>query len=312
MVNRMCLALGGLLLAAPARAYFSGGMDQTFGNNNYKGTGIYAEVGDKFYVSPSFSSYNSDLTTGTFTSYNLRFGWDAGPFSFGLGGGAAPKNNGYKNNSFGGDVTFTFTPTGKGKTRRLAGPDTERGAFGAGLARVDVGGGINIIRHSDDIVDCSRSGSGSGEDCSGGRFPDRLKGAALIRQTDVSLFAGASFLMTEASIHLTKSNYDADLAKVQARASQKVQLQGLLGTIQGFPKASTHLKLSWSMLPVIIPYLSYTYTTFELSDPASKSLGVGATAGLGMLQVKASYETYNPGGGVAKLNYFSLGAGLRF
>ena len=130
-----------------------------------------------------------------------------------------------------------------------------------------------------------------------------------INQTDLSVFAGAGFLSSRLSAVYTASSYYKTLNAVN-RAPQAVNMAGLTSIVQGFPATSVNIRLDWSNMPFVAPYISYTKTKFKLSQPDSKSYCFGANIDLTMLDVTASYEIYD--NGIDKDNYISLAAGIKF
>lgn len=314
---RMLLAAVAVLCALPARADVSAGLDQTFGSGGYRGTKIKATVdlGEQFYLSPVFSTYRSNTSSGTYRSIGLRAGYETGPLAVGVEGAVQPKTNGYKREEIGGDVTFSLTPGGSKHGRRMAGPSSGgEETFGAGLAAVDLGAGLRLIRHSDDLQAAARtpgSGSGSGHGSDDPRPAVRRTATATFNQTDFSVYGGLRFLVAEASAEITKSRYSRNLDSINARESQFLELTGLDAIAQGFPDTSLNARLSWKSLPLVKPFATYTHTTFKLGSPSSNTYGVGAKAGFKMVTVKGSYERYVQSG-FTDQNYFTLGATLNF
>ncbi|MDD5304122.1 MAG: hypothetical protein PHS14_13560 [Elusimicrobia bacterium] len=304
-------AVVAVLCALPARAGVTAGVDQTLGTAGYRGTKVRAsvDIGDAFYLAPSFSTYRSDASSGSYRTFALRAGYETGPLAFGVEAAVQPKTNGYKREEIGGDATFSLTPGGSAHGRKMAGPSsggTE--TFGAGLAAVDVGAGLNFIRHSDDLQ-AAPAGGVSGMRS---RRPAVARATTLtFGQTDVSVFGGLRFLVAEASVELTKSAYSKNLDAVNARESQFLQLSGVDSIAQGFPDTSANARLTWKSLPLVKPYVSYTHTTFKLGAAPSNAYAVGAKAGFEMITVKAGYERYAQKG-FADQNFYTLGAGLNF
>lgn len=285
------------------------GADQTFGSDNYRGTRakVSLDLSDSVYVEPSFSTYRSDLSSGSYNTFGLRGGYETGPFALGVEAGFQPKTNGYQKTYAGADVTFSLTPGGNAHGRKMAGPSSEGSqTFGSGLAGVDIGGALMHTRHTDDFSAAGLTGA------------SRRRAAATARaskltigQTDLSAFAGLRFLITELSAEVTKSVYDKNLDAVGVREAQALALSGFGATIQGFPDTSVNFKLKWKTLPLIKPYLSYARTKFKLGSEPSDAYEVGGTVGLQMLSVKAAYQRYTQKG-FADQNFFSVGAGLNF
>jgi len=300
--------LAALAASASAAAGVSFGIDQTLGSNNYRGTRAKAslDLSDKISIAPSFSTYRSDTSSGSFNTFGLRGGYETGPVALGVEAGFQPKTNGYQKTYVGGDLTFSLTPGGSSHGRKMAGPSSEgEQTFGSGLAGVDVGGAVMHTRHMDDYSAAGATGA------------DRRRATAVrssrltIGQTDLSAFAGLRFLIVEISAEATKSVYDKNLDAASAREAQALSLSGFGATVQGFPDTSANVKLKWKSLPLVKPYLSYTRTKFKLGAQPSDAYEAGGTVGLQMLSVKASYQRYTQKG-YADQNYFSVGAGLNF
>ncbi len=289
------MVLFGLLfmLAANAAAYFDGGVSATTGENGYSGGNVFLIAGsDNMWIKPALDYYKTDDTNGTYKTYSLRGGYDKELYSIAGGFGSTPEMNGYKNAYVESDITFTLTPGGSRKGR-LAGPQSSHGASGGkGLARIDIGGAAKYSMHK------SKYNSAGA-----------LIKSKSINQTDLSVFAGASFLSSRLSAVYTASSYDKTLNAVN-RAPQAVNMAGLTSIVQGFPATSVNIRLDWSNMPFVAPYISYTKTKFKLSQPDSKSYCFGANIDLTMLDVTASYEIYD--NGIDKDNYISLAAGIKF
>ncbi|MCG2726649.1 MAG: hypothetical protein L6420_10470 [Elusimicrobia bacterium] len=282
------------MLAANAGAYFDGGVSATKGENGYSGGNVFLIVGfDNIWLKPALNYYKTDDTNGTYKTYSLRGGYDKDLYSIAGGFGTTPEVNGYKNSYAESDITFTLTSNGSRKGR-LAGPQSSSGASGGkGLARIDIGGAAKYIMHENayDVGSVKRTKSLS------------------INQTDLTAFAGASFLKTRLSASYTASSYDKDLAPTNLGA-QAVNVTGLTSIVQGFPSSSFNMRLDWSNMPFVAPYVSYTKTKFKLAQDDSKAYCVGAYIDLEMLDINASYEIYDNGS--SKDNYVSLGAGIKF
>lgn len=295
--KRMFLTLALLSLAAPARAFFfNSGLKQISGNNDYYGTSAYAHFGSDIHFKPSFSSFHSNVSGGTFNAYALRVGYDMKLFGAGVTAGTTPKVNGYKNSFVGVDASVSLTPTGSGPIKRIKGSDQGGGAArGKGLARVDVGAGVLHTSHSDDL-----NASGA-----------TRTGTFKLGQTDLSASVGVSFLENLISLDLTKSVYDKTLSAATDRGSRVQTVTGLTSMIQGFPKTSASARLEMSMIPVVSPFVSYTRTTFELSQPSLNAYALGGSVELMILEVVASYQHYTQAG-VPDNDYVGLGASLRF
>ncbi len=299
------------LCATPGRAGVTAGVDETLGTAHYRSTKVKASVdlGEEYYLSPSFSTYRSDNSSGSFSTIGLRGGYESGPLSLGADVAVQPKTNGYKREEFGADATFSLTPGGSKHGHKMTGPSSGgEETFGSGLAAVDIGAGLRFIRHSDDLQ--APPGAAGLPPGPGRRAIARGK-TITFGQTEFSVFGALRFLIAEASAELSKSHYDKSLDASNARESQFLQLTGVDSIVQGFPDTTANARLTWKSLPLIKPYASYTHTTFKLGSAPSNAYEFGAKAGLNMVTVKAGYERYVQKG-VASQNYYTLGASLNF
>ncbi|MCK5582296.1 MAG: hypothetical protein KAI33_00820, partial [Elusimicrobiales bacterium] len=236
-------------------------------------------------LKPALDYYKSDDSDGTYKIYSLRAGFDKDLYSIAGGLGSTPEVNGYKNTYAEGDITFTLTSNGSGKGR-LAGPQSSHGASGGkGLTRIDIGGAAKHISH-------------------------KTSGSKDVSQTDLSAFAGLKFFMTRLSMNYTASSYGETLNLTDHSLPQALSITGLTFIGQGFPKSSVNLRLGWSNMPFVAPYVSYTKTKFKLATNDSKSYCAGANIDLTMLDVNVVYEIYDNGS--TKDNFLSLGASLKF
>lgn len=300
MTKKIAGAVAAALFILPSvsRAYFDAGLEHVSGSNGYSGLNGYGIVGFEkgLWLKPAAGMYSSDSSNGTFRTYSGRVGYDTDLYTVAGEAGATPVVDGYRNSYVGGDITFSISSSG-GKKTRLAGPQMGGSPRGKGLAQIDLGVGLRQTAHSDEL------------DSSGAKRADSMN----IGQTDVAVFAGARFLSTNLSANYTRSGYNKTLSAAdKIRASKRQVLPGLSSVIQGFPKQSWSFRADWTLLPFVSPFASYTYTQFELGQPASASYRAGASVGLDMLEVRGAVEVYDPGGGAAKSNFYSLGAGIRF
>ena len=294
--------------AAPALAGVTIGADQTFGTSNYRGTKANAslDLTDALYISPSFATYRTDQSSGSYYQGGLRLGYEVGPFSFGLSGAFVPKENGYKQNSVGADVTFSLAPGGTKHGHRMAGPSSQSNeTFGYGLAGVDIGASANHITHSDDFAAAGTAGDAIRQQ--GVQRANRFT----VGETDLTAFAGAKFLITEVSASVSKSAYDKKLDNNQVRESPYMGLGEFAAVEAGFPDSNYNLKVKWKTLPFVRPYVSFTHTNFKLGSAPSNATEIGGVVGLDMLSVKGGYGHYSQNGFTAR-NYFTLGANLNF
>jgi hypothetical protein len=300
--------LAAAALCAPASAGIIAGANQSFGTNNYKGTKANASIDltDSIYITPTFSMYRNDLSSGTYYQGGLRVGYEWGPLSLGVSGAIVPKTDGYKQNSFGADLTFSLAPGHTKHGHRMAGPASQNNeTYGYGLAGVDVGGAVNHVTHSDDYFAAGTSGDALRQQ--GALRPSRF----VVGETDLSAFAAAKFLITEVSAGVSKSVYDRTLEGNSLRESPFMAMGEYSAIESGFPDSNYNVKVKWTMLPFVTPYASFTHTNFKLGSRPSNAAEVGGNVGLDMINVRAAYGHYSQTGFTSR-DYFTIGAGLNF
>ena len=296
------------VLSVPAAAGVTAGLEGTTGSSGYRGLKAKASIdlSDTVYLAPSFSNYRSDASSGSYNRFAVRLGYETGPIALGAQASVQPKVNGYRQRSVGADVTFSLTPGGSKKGRKMAGPSSGgESTFGSGLAGVDLGASFTHITHTDDFSGAANSGPGA-----------RLAGARRARaftlgQNDVAVFGGVKFLVAELSAEVSKSVYDKSLDNSGARDAQLLSLAGVAALQQGFPDRAVNVQAKLKVFPMVRPYASYTRTTFKLGESPSNSYALGATVGLELVSVKAAYERYTQSGFSSK-NYYTLGASIHF
>jgi hypothetical protein len=296
------------VIAAPASAGVTVGVDQTFGTANYRGTKANAslDLSNSIYIAPTFATYRNDSSSGSYYQGGLRVGYEVGPFSFGVTGAIVSKRNGYKLNSVGADATMSLAPGGTKHGHRMAGPSAQSNeTFGYGLAGVDAGVSVNHITHTDDYAAAGAAGDAI-------RRQGALRASKFtVGENDLTVFAGAKFLITEVSASVSKSVYDRTLDNNGLRESPFLALGEFSAIESGFPDSNYNLKAKWKTLPFARPYVSFTHTTFKLGSAPSNAVEIGGNVGLDMLNIKGAYGRYSQSGFTAR-NYFTLGASLNF
>jgi hypothetical protein len=295
-------------LAAPAAAAVSVGADQTFGTLNYRGTKANASIDltDSLYVTPTFTTYRTDVSSGSLYQPGLRIGYEEGPLSLGVSGAFVPKADGYSQNSVGADITFSLSPGHTKHGHRMAGPaSSDNGTFGYGLAGIDIGGSVNHITHKDDDSAVGTSGESLREQ--GAPFAKPF----VIGETDLAAFAGVKFLITEISGSVSKSVYDKTLDNNNLRESPFMVMGEYSAIESGYPDSDYNVKVKWKMIPGTTPYVSFTHTNFKLGSAPSNATEAGITVGLDMLNVRGAYGHYSQTGFLSR-DYFTLGASLNF
>lgn len=304
-----------LLLSLPgaaAETRWTGSLDQTYGSAGYAGGRARArlEVSREWTVQPSLSWYRSDDSGGTYKTLSLGAGYDEGPWSAFVEAGFSPRTAGYRKGFLYGEGLHSFyldgEDSGGGDPSEpdLDAPIDEE-VF-AGLERVDLGAGAGFTRHVEaaDIPLLP-------DDHRGGRTrPSAPSRELVIRQADLSAIAGAAFYGLELGLQATKSFYGDDLDAPGARSGRLAVLPGVSSLVQGFPKTSFNASLSADRLPVV-PFVSYTHTSFELGAPAADAYLLGVRGRWKALRGKLAYERYVQAGYDAK-DYVTAGVGLAF
>jgi len=293
----LLLAFAGPASSAAALS-LDGGISQVAGNSNYAGTSAFAKITHNgCSLTPSFSQYHSDSSSGTYQTFSLRGGYDTKLYGFGVTVGGTPRVNGYTSSFVGVDGVISLTPTGGSAPDRIRGSQQGKsGASGSGLARIDLSGAVTYIKHHDALA----SGNVA-----------RAQ-AVNIGQTNLNGAVGVSVLKNLISVDITKFVYDHNLAVVAARPAGVQNLTGLSAAVQGFPNTSTSVRLQTQMLPLVTPFVSYTHTVFALNQPHTDAYTVGGYVEFEIVEVTASYQRYASSGGLQDQNYYSLGASLRF
>lgn len=297
---RHAFSLAVLLAAAPAGA-IQLGVDQTFGPTEYKQTSFQAQFGgDRLSLSPQFSLHEAKAT-GSFKTLSARLGFDFPMVGVGFNAGTTFKESRYSSLFGGAEIALTLSAGGgKAGRRRIGGAGRSGAPAGKGLGRIDLGAGGLLTRHKLDAAGTSPGGE--------------------LDQRDVYGFVGAAILGAHLSGRLTSSSYSKTInpaagLPTTTNTSPRVAIEGHLGVLNGYPKSSLHLRGELPVFPMVLPWASYTKTSYEavaaVQPPDTSALAVGASIGLEMLEVSAAFQRVavsNAGDNT----FVSLGAGLRF
>lgn len=290
------VALLGLVSSASAFS-FDGNANQVMGTQEYQGTKATAKFfQDDYSFTPAFSEYHDESSSGTYQTFSGRLGYDKKLYGLGLSGGMTPMLNGYSNAFAGVDAVLSITPTGGSAPDRIRGVQQGRsGSSGKGLARVDLGGGVTYTDHRDNL--------------GAGNIPRAH--TLSIGQTTVNGSIGLAILENLISFDIAKSAYDHNLGAVNARPAQVQNLTGLPQTVRGYPNTSTSVRLEMTMVPMVTPFGTFTHSTF-MDTTRTDAYTIGGYVDLQMLEIMGSYTRYTQANVQAGLNYFQMGAGLRF
>ncbi|MEK7743864.1 MAG: hypothetical protein AAB578_05710 [Elusimicrobiota bacterium] len=294
-MNRLLGVMLATVLSSPAHAVFLGGVGQTFGKDEYKGTSVHAGVNlGAFSITPEYNRAQDKNSNGAISAAQLRLGMDTRWAGIGASAGRTFPHQRYSNYFGGADVSFTISPMGEGGVRRIGGPGRGGAPTGKGLARVDFGGGLLHTQHREEAT---------------GATAEKKLG-----QNDIHAFVGASFLNVLLSGRLAKSAYSKDLNTAAAPYPGRTLITGHLPIGGSFPDTSLHLSGEFTAFPMVAPYATYTVTQFKeiasVKAPETKAVGLGLRVGLEMLAVNASWQRIAWTGNNA--SFFNLGADLRF
>ncbi|HOI42580.1 MAG TPA: hypothetical protein PK523_06500 [Elusimicrobiales bacterium] len=282
-----------LMSVTAASAWFDGGVGQTTGPDGYKKTDANLTFGsDGIWFRGALMRQDADAFSKALNTYSLRVGREAEFYTLAGEAGMTPSTEymtgqDYSSTFFGGDITFSLTPSAGGKGR-LAGPNAKVASGGGdGIARVDVGGGIKHTMH-------------------------KTEAAALetkTEQTEYSLFAGAKVLMARVGASWTGYKYgDDDTTPVVG--SINGQALSLFHATNALPDASVNFRLDLPGYPLVTPFLSYTTTKYKAAIKDTDAYTIGAYIDLNMVGANVMYQVYDDGND--KDSYVMLTAGINF
>ena len=285
----------GLLAQAVSAADFfvKPSLKQTAGSGAYEATSASVDFGGEVHLKPAFDAYHSNTSGGTVKTYSLRASYDPdGQYGFSANGGRSPENNGYKNHFFGGELTRSID---------FEDDDSTEDAHGL-IESLDLNLGLTRTAHTDTFQLQTVKG----------RRVILLRPSALnVDETDLTGGAALTLLDTRFSLDLLKAVYNKDLAAVSARGAQATQLAGLVSTVQGFPNVNAAFRVQFDRVPVVSPYVAYTYTSYAVAVPISQAYTLGAIGNAAGLRLDAAYERFAQRT-AADINYYSLQASYRF
>lgn len=272
------------LISVNVFAYFDGGINYVNGNHSYSGQDIYVLIGsNNMWVKGEYSKYNRS-GIDSMNKFSARVGFEKELYTLSLVGSYIPEKNNYKATSLGADITFSLNPTSSNR-KRLAGPNygfVSRSA--KGVTQIDLGAAVNYTIHENT------------------GFKD-------LKQTDLSLFAGAKIMLVQASVNYTFSSYDDNnISKTSSPLMLKVT--GMNSYISAYPENSFNLRIDLTGYPMITPFASYTKTSFKSTSENMDSYTVGAYIDLNMITAVCGYETYKFAGKTN--NFLTFSAGIRF
>jgi hypothetical protein len=287
-MKRLLLSALFFFCSAPlARAYTDAGLKYTAGPDAYAGFSAFAEWGDDdYYLRPSVNSYASDLqdrrSTGFFGGGLDREAWSAGAEL-----SLTPETAGYTNTSLYGDFTWNLL---RAPAEDAALQDATLGVFAAYTAHEDA-----YSLSTTTVLGGRRASSSSRTD------------VFELGQTDYGLAASVKLYGLRASGRVTKTSYDKDISADSRQLPVDI---GGIGT-SGFPDTALSARLRAPGLP-LSPEAGYTKTTYLLAQPDAESFSLGLSVGAGPALISASWENFNPGGGMARSDYYSLGVTVSF
>lgn len=288
MKRRFFYAFIFLFSAGQAGAYTEVGGRLTLGPDGYSGLNAFAEWGeDAYYLRPGLNTYKSDLADRV-SVYSLGAGLDRGPWSLGGEVSVTPETGGYKNTGVYADAVYGLL---KGPEEGAALQDAALGVF-AGLTLHE-----DLYAASSTTVAAGRRGSRS----------STLVEPFRLTQADYGVTAAVKLYGVRASGRLAKTSYNKDVTE-EAR-----QLPIEIGGIgaNGFPDTAVSARLAFPGLP-LSPSAGYMKTAYLLDQPDSESFSLGLSLEAGDAEISAGWESFNPGAGFSRSDYYSLGLTVSF
>lgn len=289
MKRRLSAALFFIFIAANARAYTDYGGRFTSGPEAYTGLSVFAEWGDDYYyLRPSFNTYKSD-TADRYSTYFFGAGFYRDAWEAGAEVSLTPETGGYKNSAVYVNSSYNvFSDFGDE----------------AVLEDITLGAFAGLTAHEDAYALSTASVSGGGGH---GGSVSTLTDSFRLNQTDYGLSASVKAWGLRVSSRFTKTAYDKD---VTAESRQLPVDIGGIGA-SGFPDTAVSARLRIPGLP-LLPEAGYVKTSYLLDQPDSESFSLGLSHKAGIAQISAGWENFNPGGGSARSDYYSLGLTLAF
>lgn len=288
MKRRSLYAFIFLFSAGQAGAYTDAGGRLTFGPDGYSGVNAFAEWGGAdYYFRPGLNTYKSDLAERV-SAYSFGAGLDRGRWNFGGEVSVTPETGGYENTGVYADASYGLieTPAEDAALQYAA-----LGAF-AGLTLHE-----DLYAVSSAAVASGRRGSGSST------LVDPFK----LTQADYGVTAAVKLAGMRASGRFAKTSYNKDITG-EAR-QLPIEIGGVGAS--GFPDTAVSARLAFPGLP-LSPSAGYTKTAYLLDQPDSESFSLGLSLEAGAAEISAGWESFNPGAGFPRSDYYSLGLTVSF
>jgi len=289
MRNLISAVLLLLALSVSARAYTDTGGRFTAGPDGYSELNFFAESGDDdYYLSPSLTTCKSDFMDRYYT-YSLGAGLDRPLWRGSAELSITPEVEDYKKSALYTDLSFN-----------LLGEPEE----GAALEDVSLGAFGSLTLHEGSYsLSTATVISGRVE----GAAASTLPGAVKLTQTDYGLTASVRAYGVRVSGRFTKTAYNRDIPALDIRLP--IDTDGTGGG--GYQDKSVSARVRFSSLP-LSPECGYVKTYYLLTRPNSESFNFGLSQKIGAAELSAGWENFNPGGGAARSDYYSLGVAFSF
>lgn len=279
-----------LLFAGNAGAYVDAGARFTFGPGGYAGMNGFGEAGnDDYYLRPGLNTYESD-TSDRRTTYSIGAGLDRPRWRAGAELSAMPETGGYENSGLYADLGLN-----------LIGEPGEDAA----LENASVGVFAGLISHEDAYSLSTTTALGKN---GMGTAVTTLTTSFKLVQTDYGLTAAVKAYGLRLSGRFAKTIYDKDITALDRQLPVDI---GGIGA-SGFPDTAVSVRLRCPGLP-LAPEAGYSKSSYLLDQPDSESVSLGISAEISeMIELSASWENLNPGGGAVRDDYYSAGLSLSF
>ena len=294
MIRGFALGLFLLLPAWPAKALFRVGMEQTFGSLHFRETKVSAEAGEDIRLAPTFNSYRSDDSSGTYRTMSLGLNYRRDEWKWSAVGGLTPQTDKYSNKFFGGSLGWSVP----GPPPKRVGDDEDEE-----FSRSGVEAGFLRIVHTDQ----THSTTGSRE----GPFAESNPATDVV-QTDV--VGAMSVALPGFSSHLKAvvSGYGGGLGHISQTEARRIVPRGQDFLLRGFPSDTYVAGLELTSLAWGDPYVTLTREEFALNFPDDTSVEFGFETKVKGWSLDLSYEPDFRGGGESSRHYVTFGLARRF
>ena len=248
----------------------------TTGSQSFDGHHLDINLGsDTDHFGGSYDSFSSDISSGTYRTYSLRFGENVGDDSWELFGSITPKVGLYDAQSVGFVIN---TDAGSTPASVNTPATTTQSHFG-----------YTRTWHFDGV-------------------PQPVH----VNEND--LMAGLTYVVSNTALsgNYTKSIYDQDISSLPLRPAAYMPILGTTQAPQDYPSYSVNGRIEQGILPWLKAWASYTRIQYkEGTANFADSYTAGTSASWKFLNLSIQYNRFIPENGPTN-DYVSAGAGIGF